>query len=243
MKNETLSVLRAFAVNALIPPICPLCQRSISAPGLCAGCFTKLSLVTPPACRQCALPFDHDQGNPICGACLAKPPAFDRATAALRYDDTARQLILALKHGDRLDIAPLLARIIQPRCDDLAEADLVIPIPLHRWRFFRRRFNQSAEIARHLLVEAGLPQTIMQPDVLIRHRNTPSQGRKTRHQRSLNMRGAFRVNPARSSALQQARVLLVDDVMTTGSTLDAAARVLKRHGAVSVAAVVAARVC
>ena len=105
-------------IDAIIPPICPLCNRGLTAPGLCAVCFAKLHLLAPPCCSHCALPFDHDQGSKICGACMKKPPVFDRAVAALRYDDTSRQLILALKYGDRLDIA-LLAHLIrrqQPHC-------------------------------------------------------------------------------------------------------------------------------
>lgn len=231
-------------IDAIIPPICPLCNRGLTAPGLCAVCFAKLHLLAPPCCTHCALPFDHDQGSKICGACMKKPPVFDRAVAALRYDDTSRQLILALKYGDRLDIASLLAHLIRPAAASLLhEVDMVIPIPLHRWRFFRRRFNQSAEIARHILHDAGLPQEMLQADLLIRHRNTPPQGKKTKAQRIRNLRGAFRVAPQHIYSLAQKKVLLVDDVMTTGTTLNTAARVLKKHGASEVAAVVAARVC
>ena len=118
---------------------------------------------------------------------------------------------------------------------------MVIPIPLHRWRFFRRRFNQSAEIARHILHDAGLPQEMLQADLLIRHRNTPPQGKKTKAQRIRNLRGAFRVAPQHIDSLAQKKVLLVDDVMTTGTTLNTAARAQK-HGASEVAAVVC-RVC
>ena len=236
--------ITSVVINALIPPICPLCNRGLSSPGLCSPCFNNLHFVTPPCCLQCAMPFDHDQGSSLCGACMARSPAYDRVVAALRYDDTARQLVLALKHGDRLDIAPLLARMMLPRCEGLLnESDMVIPVPLHRWRFFRRRFNQSAEMARHLLAEANLPKSLLRADVLIRHRNTPSQGKRTRQQRITNVRGAFRVHPKHLDHLAGARILLVDDVMTTGATLDTAARVLKRHGAETVAAVVAARVC
>ena len=122
--------IKSFLVNTLIPPICPLCNRSLAVPGICSTCFADLHLITPPCCPQCALPFAHDQGSTLCAACIARKPAYDRVIAALRYDDAARQLILALKHGDRLDIAPLLAQIMLAQSETLlSEADMIIPAP------------------------------------------------------------------------------------------------------------------
>ncbi|MGC6485379.1 MAG: ComF family protein [Candidatus Puniceispirillales bacterium] len=236
--------LAHLMINALIPPVCPLCQRGLLEPGLCADCFGGLVLLNDPCCQRCALPFDHDAGNRLCGNCLKSPPGFDEAVAGLRYTDTARQLILAFKHGDRLDIAPLLARVMLPRAMPLiSKADLVLPVPLHRWRFFRRRFNQSAELTRHLLAAGGFDAGLMATQVLLRHRNTPSQGKRSRNQRITNVRGAFRINPAFADRIRNRHVLLIDDVMTTGATLSSAARTLKRHGAETVAVCVTARVC
>lgn len=239
----TIQKLTHSVLALICPPLCPLCSGLTANGGICAACWSGLNLATPMACRQCALPFDHDAGSTICGQCMAESPGFDQAVSGLIYNDTAKSLILALKYGDRLDIAPVLAGLMLSRSRNLIrEADVIIPLPLHPKRFFRRRFNQSAEIARHLIHLAGEDETKLGLDLLIRRRNTSSQGRMTRVQRQRNLAGAFAINRMSGVSLKGKSVLLVDDVLTTGASLSAAASCLKKAGAENIAVCVVARV-
>jgi len=175
-----------------------------------------------------------------CGACIADPPRFDRARAAMRYDDAARGLVLQFKHADATHAAPGYAKwMARAGADLIAGCDLIAPVPLHRWRLLWRRYNQSALLAQALGRASGKP---VLPDLLIRRRATPSQGRLGRNQRFQNVAGAFALRPVHAGKLQGLRVLLVDDVMTTGATVAECAKVLKRAGAASVDVLTLARV-
>ena len=167
-------------------------------------------------------------------------PAFDRARAACLYDEHSRDLILKLKHADRTDLAGLFARwIARAAADILPELDAVVPVPLHRWRLLGRRFNQAAEIARPLARETRLAYW---PDALARSRPTQSQGGKSGSGRRRNVAGAFVVAPAWRARIAGRRLLLIDDVLTTGATVEGCARVLKGAGAARVDVAVIARV-
>jgi ComF family protein len=158
----------------------------------------------------------------------------------MRYDEGARPLILRFKHADRTEAAPAFARwMARSGAALLEDCDLIAPVPLHRWRLLRRRYNQAALLALELSRLADRPAV---PDLLERRRNTPSQGRMSRSQRALNVRGAFAVAPRHRERVRGARVLLVDDVLTTGATLEACARALKRAGAARVEVLTLARV-
>ena len=193
-------------------------------------------------CAHCGAPFDIDPGaESVCGPCYARPHAFDRARALVRYDDASKGLILAFKHGDRLDHAPAFARWMERIGRPLlAEADLIVPVPLHRWRLWARRYNQAAILAERLARGAAKP---FEPLALERKRATPSQGAMANAKaRRRNVLGAFGVPPVKTALIRGKRVLLVDDVFTTGATLDACARALKRAGAREVDALTLARV-
>jgi ComF family protein len=171
---------------------------------------------------------------------MARPPRFQRARAACLYDDASRDLILKLKHADRPDLGPLFARwLARAGTDVLAEADLLVPVPLHRRRLFVRRYNQAAEIARPL---ARLCRRPYLPDALIRQRPTSIQGGKSGRGRRLNVKGAFVVPKWRRARLKDARIVLIDDVLTTGATAEACAKALLAAGAASVDLLVVARV-
>ena len=211
------------------------------SPGLSAQVWSRIRFIDGPVCDGCGRPFEYDLGpGARCAACQMRPHAFDAARAACIYEDGSRDPILRLKHGDRLDLAPLLARWISRAARELiAEADVVVPVPLHRWRMLRRRYNQAAEIARPL---AAMNSRRYLPDALVRKRATPSQAGKSGGGRRRNVAGAFAVPARRARQIEGRRILLVDDVFTTGATLDACARILKGAGADRVDVAVVARV-
>jgi ComF family protein len=238
-----------LALDALLPPRCLACGGGVDAQGaLCAACWQNINFLGPPCCSRCGLPFPYDAGAGVeCADCIAHPPPFERARAVFAYDDHSRRLILAFKHADRLHGMPAFGRwLARSGADLLAEADLVAPVPLHWTRLFRRRFNQSALLAQ-AAVAAWLPHgvphgpsaPVFAPELLVRRRRTRSQGHLSRLQRAENVRGAFALKPGAEVAGK--RVLLVDDVLTTGATIEACARVLKRAGAARIDVLTLAR--
>ncbi|MEC7437626.1 MAG: ComF family protein, partial [Pseudomonadota bacterium] len=183
----------------------------------------------------------HTLADPLCAACWATPPRLAAIRGCFRYTGSARDLILAFKHGDGLQLTPFLTRLMARLFIELVQDDtLVVPIPLHRRRYYRRRYNQAAELARHLCAVTGLG--MFAQHMLIRRRATRSQGGLSRHQRMRNVTGAFDVPPSARAHLQDRPVLLIDDVMTTGATLGEAARRVQAAGGGDVSALVLARV-
>ncbi len=209
------------------------------AGGFSADAWSRIRFLDGPVCDGCGAPFDFDPGA-RCAACLAKPRAFDAARAACLYDETSRNPILQLKHADRLDLAPLFARWLSRTARELIEeADAIAPVPLHPLRLLRRRYNQAAEIARPLAAMTGTPYL---PDALVRRRATATQGGKSGSGRKRNVAGAFEVPEARRTQVEGLRILLIDDVLTTGATAEGCARALKAAGAARVDLAVVARV-
>ena len=237
--------LRALAlklVDAVLPPRCLACGTTVEAPGtLCVGCWSGLEWLAPPLCAACGLPFEFEQGpDALCAACHAERPPYDRARAALRYDEASKAMLLRFKHADRSDAAPAFAAwMARPGAELLAAADWIAPVPLHRRRLFERRYNQASLLALALGRKHGKPAIA---DLLLRKRNTPSQGRRSRAERRKNVAGAFAVTPRHKADLAGKRILLIDDVMTTGATLEACAKTLLRGGAAAVDALTLARV-
>lgn len=230
-------------LDAVFPPLCVTCRAPVAEPyNLCAACWGEVSFLDGAECARCGLPFDVDPGaGTLCAACHAKPPSFDRARAVMRYDEASKGPLLALKRADRLDIVPAFARWLERSGRPLlAEADLIVPVPLHRVRLWQRRFNQAALLAGSLARASGLPSD---PLALVRTRLTRSQGAMpSASARRRNVRGAFKVPPSRESAVKDHTVLLVDDVYTTGATLEACAGALKKAGAARVLVLTLARV-
>lgn len=234
-----LQTIRTAVADAVFPPRCLACPAPTATAGrLCAACWRETHFIAGTTCRRCGVPLVGEAGaEDICERCLHHPPSWDRGAAALIYGGAGRRMVLALKHGDRLDtVGPLAAWMAQAGRDLLAEADVVAPVPLHWTRLLRRRYNQSAELARRIGRLAGRPVV---PDLLVRRRATPPQG-GGREARAANQAGAFAVAPRRS--VTGRRVLLVDDVLTTGATLSGCADVLRAAGATGVDVLVLARV-
>jgi ComF family protein len=209
--------------------------------GLSTDGWTRIEFLDDPVCDGCGVPFPYDLGQRArCAVCMARPRAFERARAACLYDEHSRDLILKLKHADRPELGKLFARwLSRAAAPLLAEADALVPVPLHRARLFSRRYNQAAEIARPLARISGLDYL---PDVLVRGRATASQGGKSGRGRRLNVKGAFTVPQRRRARIAGKRLVLVDDVLTTGATAEACAKALLEAGAACVALAVVARV-
>lgn len=226
----------------LYPPVCAGCGTAVTrAAALCAPCWSGLHFIERPYCEVLGSPFSFDLGRGFLSAeAIAEPPVFARLRAAVIYGDLAGRLVASLKYSDRTDLVPLMAGWMSRGGRELiADAGVVVPVPLHSGRLFRRRFNQSAELARALAGRERLP---FAPVSLRRIRSTRSQVGLGPQERLANVRGAFLVPPERADDIRGRRVLLVDDVFTTGATVSAAARALKRAGAAEVDVLVFARV-
>lgn len=240
--STALRRLAGTALNAVLPPLCLACRTEVDEPGaLCAACWGKIAFLAPPLCGACGFPFDYEPGGPaLCGACTRQPPDYGRARAVMRYDEASRALILGFKHGDRTHGAPAFGRwMARAGAELLGEADLVVPVPLHWLRLFRRRYNQAALLAHQVARAAEVPAAV---DLLVRRRSTPSQGHLSAAARRRNVRGAFAVRSGRVGQVRGKRIVLIDDVLTTGATAQACARTLLRAGAASVDVLVLARV-
>ena len=208
--------------------------------GLGGETWSRVRFLEDPVCDGCGAPFDYDRGvGARCLACEADPPAFGRARAACLYDDASRDLILQYKHADRTELAVLFAKWLGRAAAELiAEADAVAPVPLHPIRLLNRRYNQAAEIARPLARRHGLDYL---PDALVRTR-LGTQAGKSRSGRRRAIAGAFAVPQLRRKQVEGRRILLIDDVFTTGATVEGCARALLKAGAASVDVAVVARV-
>ena len=225
-----------------LPQLCPSCREPVGdGAGLCASCWSKLSPIERPFCEKLGIPFTYDPGPGIFSMqAIADPPAYARARAAVRYDDIARTMVHALKYGDRLDLAPVMARWMRRAgADLLGDADVVVPVPLHWRRLWARRFNQSATLAKLVAAELDLPVAY---SALKRVKATPQQVGLSKSERASNVQGAFRVDAAGKAEIARRQVVLVDDVLTSGATVDTCARALLRAGARQVDVLVFARV-
>ncbi len=240
--SRLLSRAASNLLDIIIPPR-PLDEGagSVQSMGLTAAAWGRISFVEAPCCDACGAPFAYDQGpGALCPACHARRPSFDRGRAACLYDEASRDLILKLKHADRSDLAGLFAHWIARSAGDvIGEADALVPVPLHRLRLLGRRYNQAAEIARRLSARTGVTYF---PDALVRSRATRSQGGQSAAGRRRNVAGAFRVPPGWRRRVAGRRLVLIDDVLTTGATLEGCARALKAAGAAGVDVAVIARV-
>ena len=229
-------------LDLLLPPRCPVTGEAVDKPGLLsAEIWSSLRFIARPHCNICGYPFEFTvEGEALCGACLVEKPPFASARAALVYDDASRGLILKFKHADRLDAAvPIAGWLQQAGAEMLAACDVIVPVPLHRWRLLRRRYNQAAVLALVLSRRCGRPCL---PDGLRRTRHTASQGTKGFRERHRNVRGVFAVSARRVKTLAGKTVVLVDDVYTSGATLRECTKTLLKAGAASVHVLTAARV-
>jgi len=231
----------ATIVDFVFPPRCPLCGAGVAAQaGLCTGCWGTLAIPGDPSCVRCARPFgDGVLAGSTCGPCLADPPRHAGVAAATLYNEASRKLVLALKHGSKLGLAPLMARLIAARLGGADAEWIVVPVPLHRWRLWRRGYNQAGLLAQELARLSGATLSI---DALERRKPTASLGGLGKRARKRELSGAIGVSTRRKAVVQGRRVLLVDDVLTSGATSEACVGALLKAGAASVTVACFARV-
>ncbi|HWP25520.1 MAG TPA: ComF family protein [Xanthobacteraceae bacterium] len=236
-----LGAIAGRTLNVALPPLCPACRQLVREPGLCATCWSKLSFITRPYCERLGIPFAYDPGPGVVSMqALANPPSYQRARAAVRYDEIGRTLVHALKYGDRLELAPLMGGLMARAGKELlVGADALVPVPLHWRRLWMRRFNQSALLAKAISRLTGIP---LADNALKRVKATAQQVGLSKAERAQNLQGAFCVPDEDKAMVSGRRLVLIDDVLTSGATVDAAARTLLRAGAANVDVLVFARV-
>jgi len=215
-----------------LPPRCLACGVIVLADDtLCHDCWARLTFIGAPRCAACGVPFELDAGDgSLCGACIASPPTFDAARAAVIYDELPRRLLMRFKYGGREHSARLMARHMRMAGGDWLDDDraLLVPVPLGRWRLWRRGYNQAALLARALGRDSAAFPLL---DALVRTRETRASGGLGRRQRQANVRGAFAVAEHAVPRIAGRPVILVDDVITTGATCSSCATALRRAGA------------
>ena len=238
----TNSLMRT-TLDIVLPPRCVGCRSHVDRQGdLCPACWTGLTFIEGPVCRICGFPFEIDIGSDaLCGSCMRRKPLFASARSVLRYDDASRDLILAFKHGDRTELAVTFGHWMARSGASLFEnSDIVVPVPLHWRRLFLRRYNQAALLAQAATSEVG--DVPILHAALTRRRNDPSQSGRSASARRSNVRSGFEVSRRGRDRLKHKRVLIVDDVFTTGATVEACARVLRAAGASEVSVLTLSRV-
>ena len=232
-------------IDFVLPPRCIVSGEIVDRQGmLSSAAWGDLNFIADPQCHRCGFPFDFDTGGTkegnVCAACQKTPPLYNKARSALIYDDASRDIILAYKHADQTQSVPSFVPWLKRAGESvLKDADFLVPVPLHRWRILRRRFNQSSLMAQYLSRETKIPCLL---DVLKRTRATATQGHLQADARQKNVKNAFSVNPKYLEAIRNKHIVLVDDVYTTGATITECTKTLLKAGAASVDVLTLARV-
>ncbi len=230
LPRSARTFLRGCA-NILFPPACLACNELVEQQGaLCSECWNQMEFCTGSACDICGYPFEYQMDHhTICGACIQQPPPYSRARAVFRYNHVSKQLVTSLKYHDKTHIVPYVAEwMVRAGQDILDEADYIIPVPLHRRRLWARRYNQAALLSKHVSRKTTVPVFY---NALQRMRYTPPQAGLNYKQRMKNVQGAFQVEAKCRFRIKNKRIILIDDVLTTGATVKACARALLKAGA------------
>lgn len=225
---KTLTGVATKAVDTVLPPRCVVSGAIVDRQGaISPKVWSQLRFISNPFCGSCGYPFDFEVADKTkCATCLETPPLFDTARAALVYDDISRDMILKFKHGDKTHaVYSFMPWLKRAGADMLGQGDMLIPVPLHRWRLLKRRYNQAAIIAMVLGKQTGVS---FESDLLLRKRATVTQGHLSVKDRARNVKNAFAVNPEKAERLYDKHVILIDDVYTSGATINECCKVLRK---------------
>ncbi|MCE3233438.1 MAG: competence protein ComF [Rickettsiaceae bacterium] len=227
----TIKPLFKSALDTIFPPQCMACRKFVQEKGgLCHSCWEAIDFISSPQCDKCGVPFElATHTELLCGKCISDAPKYYKARAVFLYDDSSSSIITRFKYGDQIHTSSSFAKwMVRVGQEVLKDADVVVPVPLHKRRLFSRRYNQSALLANSIGVEAGIDAC---NDMLLRVKNTKPQAGLTLNQRAVNVKGAFALNPKHKAKVIGKNVILVDDVITTGSTINACVNALLKAGA------------
>jgi ComF family protein len=241
----TINFLKNRLIDTILPPRCIVTGDLVDQQGMISPqAWAQLNFISDPQCYKCGYPFDFDSGGSkdgnICAGCHKNPPVFNYARSALVYDDTSRNIILGFKHGDQTQSVPsFLPWLLRAGEEILAQSDYFVPVPLHRWRILRRRYNQAGLIAQYLSKETGIDCFM---DLIDRHKATVTQGHLKTNERQKNVRNAFGIAEKHGKKIRNKHICLIDDVLTTGATVNECTKILLKCGAASVNILTLARV-
>lgn len=228
-------------LNLVFPPQCLICDGRVAKHGaLCSKCWQSVRFISDPMCDACGLPFEFDIGShALCADCLHTRPLYARARAAFLYDEKSSRLITRFKYSDQIQLAKIYGEWLSSAGRELlANTDFLIPVPLHYWRFVQRRFNQSAMLAGEISKNTGITHL---PNAIKRTRHTKQQTGLTKTQREENVKGAFIIESHHQVAIKGKNILLIDDVITTGSTIEQCTKALIKSGVAQVNVLTLAR--
>lgn len=234
--------LAGRALNVVLPPRCVVTGDAVERQGMVtADAWAALQFISDPFCEMCGFPFEFEvEKGSLCTGCLSRPPPFEMARSALKYNDASRDMILGFKHADKThNVRAFVPWLTRAGAEMLAQADVIVPVPLHRRRLLLRRYNQAALIAGALSRESGVAHI---PDCMTRVRATKSQGHLRAKERHINVKRAFAVSERHADAVRGKAVVLIDDVYTTGATVKECAKALLKAGAGRVFVLTLARV-
>ncbi len=220
-------------VEAFFPSHCLACEKIISRDGLfCSECWLKLQFVTDPKCKICSYPFEIEiaHASPLCSKCLIKKPSYDKLLTIFRYNHVIKKIIGSFKYRDQTFLAKKFSKILADKArSEIVDCDFIVAVPLHPKKLRERKFNQAVFLCRNLL--KFFPEKIFYPEMLLRMKNTRPQVELRKKEREKNLKRAFLVKPKYRDLVSGKKILLVDDVATTGATLENCAKELKRCGA------------
>lgn len=221
-------------LDLMLPPLCLNCDAHVGGKQtLCPTCWKSVHFIAAPQCDCCGAPFEFQVGEgTLCGECISATPEYTRARSVMLYDDASKRMVLGFKHSDRLHAVSAMAIWMKRAGEEFWEtADVIVPVPLHRWRLFARRYNQAALLSMEI---GKLAKKTVGVDVLQRKRSTQSQGHLNRQQRKANIAGAIEINPRENNDIAGKTIVLVDDVLTTGATVNECSRILRKAGAANI---------
>lgn len=231
-----------FFKDMLFPSRCVVCECLLDSEGLCSDCWSKIRWISEQKCRICSQPFtvEIDSVDSVCAQCLSKPPNFDKAVSVFVYDDFSKKIVLKFKHSDATYLAEILSKLMfRSAILEIESSDLIIPVPIHFMKRLKQKYNQSELLAQKISKISGVK---CEPRILKKIKQTSPQEGLSGIQRRKNVIGSFGIDDTYKYLLKDKRILLIDDVFTTGSTVDECSKILKKHTAKEVIVLTLARV-